>query len=110
FRLVEDEALVNRMGFNNRGAAALAASVLRARRVHGERLPPIGVNVGRSRAASDDEAPGDYVAALHAVWDAADYLVLNVSSPNTPGLRGLQAAGPLRAVLGAARRVGRERG
>jgi len=110
FRLVEDEALINRMGFNNHGAAALAARLRRAKAVHGDWLPPVGVNVGRSRAASDEEAPGDYAASLRAVWDVADYLVLNVSSPNTPGLRGLQAVGPLTAVLGAARRVAGERG
>jgi len=110
FRLVEDEAIVNRMGFNNRGAAALAERVLRAKAAHGGWLPPVGVNVGRSRAASDAEAPEDYARALRAVWDVADYLVLNVSSPNTPGLRALQAAEPLRAVMAAARGVARERG
>ncbi len=110
FRLVEDEALVNRMGFNNRGSAALAARVARAKAAHGDWLPPVGVNVGRSRAASAEEAPADYRRALHAVWDVADYLVLNVSSPNTPGLRGLQEVGPLRAVLRAARSVAVERG
>jgi dihydroorotate dehydrogenase len=110
FRLVEDEALINRMGFNNGGAAALARHVLRAKEAHGDRLPPVGVNVGRSRAVPDEEAPEDYARALRAVWDAADYLVLNVSSPNTPGLRDLQAAGPLRSVLRAARAVASQRG
>ncbi|HZW28022.1 MAG TPA: quinone-dependent dihydroorotate dehydrogenase [Trueperaceae bacterium] len=110
FRLVEDEALINRMGFNNHGAERLAASVLRAKAAHGDWLPPVGVNVGKSRAVPAEEAPRDYERALHAVWEAADYLVLNVSSPNTPGLRGLQATGPLREVVRAARRVARERG
>jgi len=110
FRLPEDAALVNRMGFNNRGADALAARLREARAAHGGWLPPVGVNVGKSRAAAAEDAPEDYRRALHAVWDVADYLVLNVSSPNTPGLRGLQAAGPLRAVMGAARRVAAERG
>lgn len=110
FRLVEDEALINRMGFNNRGAAALARRVAEAKRAHGDWLPPIGVNVGKSRVAAPEEAPADYRASLAAVWDVADYLAVNVSSPNTPGLRDLQATGPLRAVLTAARSVASERG
>ncbi len=110
YRLAEDDALINRMGFNNRGAGALAGRLRRAREAHGDWLPPVGVNVGRSRAVPDEDAPQDYARALREVWDVADYLVLNVSSPNTPGLRDLQATGPLRAVLRAARGVARERG
>jgi len=110
FRLVEDEALINRMGFNNRGAAALAANVARVKRLHGEWLPPIGINVGKSRVVTADAAPADYRASLAAVWDVADYLAVNVSSPNTPGLRDLQATAPLRAVLAQASQVANERG
>ena len=87
FRLAADEALVNRMGFNNLGADALARRIADARR----HLPPafvIGVNVGRNRDTPDDAALDDYVAAAGAVADVADYLAINVSSPNTPGLRG----------------------
>ncbi|MFO7544581.1 MAG: quinone-dependent dihydroorotate dehydrogenase [Trueperaceae bacterium] len=101
FRLVEDEALVNRMGFNNAGADALARR-LAAWRERGP-LPPIGVNVGKSRVAPIEAAIDDYDASLRAVWDVADYLVLNVSSPNTPDLRSLQDREPLTALLRHAR-------
>jgi len=102
FRLVEDEALVNRMGFNNAGAAALAARLARYAAAEpwapGPR-PVVGVNVGKSRVVELEDAPDDYRAALGAVWQVADYLVVNVSSPNTPGLRSLQEREPLARVL-----------
>jgi dihydroorotate dehydrogenase len=101
FRLVEDEALVNRMGFNNAGAEALARR-LGAWRARGP-LPPVGVNVGKSRVVPVEDAVEDYDASLRAVWDVADFLVLNVSSPNTPGLRSLQDREPLTALLRHAR-------
>ncbi len=98
FRLTADRALVNRMGFNNSGAAAAAAR-LRGR----ARGPVVGVNVGKTRAAPDEEAAADYAASARAVAEVADYVVVNVSSPNTPGLRDLQAADRLRPVLVAVR-------
>ena len=98
FRLTADRALVNRMGFNNSGAAAAAAR-LRGR----ARGPVVGVNVGKTRAAPDEEAAADYAASARAVAEVADYVVVNVSSPNTPGLRDLQAADRLRPVLAAVR-------
>lgn len=109
FRLVEDEALLNRMGFNNEGAATVAArlALTRERR---PTLPVIGVNVGKSRVVELHDAPDDYRAALHAVWPVADYVVVNVSSPNTPGLRSLQRRGPLADILAVAREVSAERG
>jgi dihydroorotate dehydrogenase len=85
FRLAKDSALINRMGFNNAGADALARRIAIARR----RLPEgfvIGVNIGRNR----DGDVSDYPAAARAVADVADYLAINVSSPNTPGLRDLE--------------------
>lgn len=97
FRLVQDEALVNRMGFNNEGAAALARRLAAWQR-RGP-LPPVGVNVGKSRVVPVEDAIADYDASLRAVWDVADYLVLNVSSPNTPDLRTLQDRAPLTALL-----------
>lgn len=102
FRLVEDEALVNRMGFNNLGAEAMAAR-LTAWRARGERSGAIvGVNVGRSRAAGEDAGAtlDDYEASLRTLWGLADYLALNVSSPNTPGLRDLQRPQRLAELLG----------
>lgn len=99
FRLPADRAIVNRMGFNNRGAAALAAALADARARPWWPQEPIGVNVGKSRAAALEDAVADYEAGLRAVWPVADYLVLNVSSPNTPGLRSLQEAKPLAELL-----------
>src|SRR6201989_1658138 len=98
FRLTADRALVNRMGFNNAGAAAAAARLARARGG-----PVGGVNIGKTRAVPDADAAGDYAASARAVAAVADYVVVNVSSPNTPGLRDLQAADRLRPVLVAVR-------
>lgn len=100
FRLAADEALVNRMGFNNEGAAALARRVMLARR----HLPEgfvVGVNVGRGRDTPTERAADDYRAAARLVAPVADYLVVNVSSPNTPGLRDLQEPGLLAGLVGA---------
>ncbi len=93
FRVPEDHALVNRLGFNNRGAPAMAARLLRPR---GEM---IGVNVGRNRATPNSEAVDNYLRSLALVAKSADYLVLNVSSPNTPDLRKLQELEPLQALI-----------
>jgi dihydroorotate dehydrogenase len=98
FRLTADRALVNRMGFNNAGAAAAAARLARAR---GGTV--VGVNIGKTRAVPDADAAADYAASARAVAAVADYVVVNVSSPNTPGLRDLQAADRLRPVLVAVR-------
>ena len=100
FRLAADRALVNRMGFNNAGAAAAAAALGHSRRPGG---PVVGVNIGKTRAAPDDEAAADYAASARAVAAVAGYVVVNVSSPNTPGLRDLQAADRLKPVLVAVR-------
>lgn len=103
FRLPAERAAINRMGFNNDGAAALARRLAGARRrLWWTNDAPIGVNVGKSRAIALEEAVDDYEAALRHVWPVADYLVLNVSSPNTPGLRSLQDARPLAELLARA--------
>ena len=105
FRVAADEALINRMGFNNLGADALARRIADARR----HLPAgfvIGVNIGRNRDTPDEAALDDYVAAAGAVADVADYLAINVSSPNTPGLRGrLQQPERLVELIDAVRAV-----
>jgi dihydroorotate dehydrogenase len=98
FRFTAERALVNRMGFNNHGAAALAAR-LRAIRARPGDTPIIGVNIGKTKAAGEDEAVADYAASARLVADVADYIVVNVSSPNTPGLRNLQAVAKLRPIL-----------
>ena len=94
FRLVEDEAVINRMGFNNRGQAAALAR-LKARKRRGV----VGVNIGANKDAKD--RIGDYVTGVQAMAEVADYLTVNISSPNTPGLRGLQDLGPLTELLTA---------
>jgi dihydroorotate dehydrogenase len=103
FRLTADRALVNRMGFNNAGAAAAAATLHRSRARRSRRGPVVGVNIGKTKAVPDAEAAADYAASARAVAAVADYVVVNVSSPNTPGLRDLQAADRLRPVLTAVR-------
>jgi dihydroorotate dehydrogenase len=99
FRFPAEHALVNRMGFNNAGAAALAARLRAPPRRRGR--PIIGVNIGKTRAVPDGEAAADYVTSARLVADVADYVVVNVSSPNTPGLRDLQAVDKLKPLLKA---------
>jgi dihydroorotate dehydrogenase len=102
FRFPAERALINRMGFNNHGAAALSAR-LRALRARPGFKPIIGVNIGKSKAVPEEEAVADYVTSARLVADVADYVVVNVSSPNTPGLRNLQAVDKLRPILVAVR-------
>ncbi len=94
FRLVPDRALINRMGFNNRGAAG-AATRLEARR---ERII-VGGNIGKNKDTPNEKAGDDYEACLRTLSDAVDYFVVNVSSPNTPGLRELQDSASLSRLL-----------
>lgn len=96
FRLPEDRALLNRMGFNNHGAGELA---VRLARHHPD--VPIGVNIGKSKATPPERAVDDYRASARLLGPLATYLVVNVSSPNTPGLRDLQAVDSLRPILAA---------
>lgn len=110
FRLVEDHAVINRMGFNNDGAEAVAprvASALQslaqdAARTHRAR-PVVGVNIGKTKAVGLEDATDDYVRSTRVLAPYADYLVVNVSSPNTPGLRQLQELDALRPLLRAVR-------
>lgn len=99
FRLIADRALINRMGFNNHGAAAAARRLERARRNPGR--PVIGVNIGKSRVVDVADAVDDYLESTRLLAPFADYLAVNVSSPNTPGLRGLQELDQLRPLLAA---------
>ena len=98
FRFTPERALVNRMGFNNHGAATLAAR-LRSIRARPGGTPIIGVNIGKTKAVPEEEAVADYAASARLVADVADYVVVNVSSPNTPGLRDLQAVAKLGPIL-----------
>lgn len=101
FRLIEDRAVINRMGFNNRGSAD-AAPRLRSLAARSRR-PVIGVNIGKSRVVDVADATDDYLESTRLLAPAADYLVVNVSSPNTPGLRGLQELDMLAPLLTAVR-------
>ncbi|MGL5865962.1 MAG: quinone-dependent dihydroorotate dehydrogenase [Dermatophilaceae bacterium] len=99
FRLAEDSALVNRMGFNNAGAAAAAARLQARRRGEGPGQVVVGANIGKTKVVPEGEAVADYVAATTMLAGVVQYLVVNVSSPNTPGLRTLQAVDQLRPLL-----------
>ncbi len=85
FRFPEDRALVNRMGFNNKGAGALARRLSRMKV-----SVPVGISIGKSKRAELEEAAADYRFSLERLYDYGDYFAINVSSPNTPGLRELQ--------------------
>jgi dihydroorotate dehydrogenase len=99
FRLPAEEAVINRMGFNNAGAAALAARLAALRPLG----VPLGVSLGKSKVVPLADAVEDYLSSLRAVLPHADYLAVNVSSPNTPGLRTLQDRGHLAELLSALR-------
>lgn len=99
FRLIADRAVINRMGFNNRGAEAAARRLARLRRTGAV----VGANIGKSRVVDVAEATADYVTSARMLAPLADYLAVNVSSPNTPGLRGLQAVATLAPLLRAVR-------
>ncbi|GER22134.1 dihydroorotate dehydrogenase (quinone) [Zafaria cholistanensis] len=105
FRLVEDRAVINRMGFNNDGAASVAPRVRAARPVLARRFPAarpvLGVNIGKTKVVELEDAVEDYLAGTRLLAPHADYLVVNVSSPNTPGLRLLQDIASLRPLLSA---------
>jgi dihydroorotate dehydrogenase len=94
FRLPKDRALINRMGFNNEGAEAAA---LRIKKSHSQLI--IGGNIGKNKITPNENAAEDYEKCFHALYDVVDYFVINVSSPNTPGLRSLQEKGPLQRLI-----------
>jgi len=103
WRHVERRALRNRMGFNNRGAAAAGEELRRLRATRRGRSVVVGANIGKSKVTPLADAVADYVTSAREVARWADYLVVNVSSPNTPGLRDLQAVDSLRPILTAVR-------
>lgn len=101
FRLIADRALINRMGFNNQGAEAVARRLAKTRLHYGDKLPVIGVNIGKSRVVEVENAVADYQASAKLLAPLADYIAVNVSSPNTPGLRSLQTVAALKPILEA---------
>ena len=104
FRLPKNRALINRMGFNNEGADVVAERI-RTLRNSGVPLPVIGINIGKNRDTSAQDAASDYELAANKLAPLADYLVINVSSPNTAGLRDLQQVDALRPILTAVLKV-----
>jgi dihydroorotate dehydrogenase len=101
FRLIPDRALINRMGFNNQGAQVIAKRLEKLREKHGSALPVIGVNIGKSKVVDVELAHEDYRKSARLLAPHADYLAVNVSSPNTPGLRSLQSVEALEPILQA---------
>ena len=98
FRLPEDKAALNRMGANNLGAAVMADTLAQTWQRQPRQIP-IGINLCKSKIASNEDAATDYVGSFKYLEDVADYFVINVSSPNTPGLRSLQAGEQLEPIL-----------
>jgi len=107
FRLTQDQAVINRMGFNNEGLEPFAVrlSALKARDASERRMPVVGANIGANKDATDRIA--DYVTGLTRLWGLSDYFTVNISSPNTPGLRALQTKAALEELLG---RIAQARG
>ncbi len=106
FRLAEEQAALNRMGFNNDGAQALLKTLQRQKlEPPGRRPAVLGINVGKSKITPLEQAPDDYASSLELLAPLADYAVINVSSPNTPGLRDLQDTMQLRRLVERLRRL-----
>jgi dihydroorotate dehydrogenase len=101
FRLADDQGLLNRMGFNNHGSEVIAGRLSRLKRFEGL----LGVNIGKTKLVSLDEAVEDYVLSFQRLYGSADYFVVNVSSPNTPGLRELQNKDRLTELIGTLQKL-----
>jgi dihydroorotate dehydrogenase len=105
FRAIPDEAIVNRMGFNNPGAEELARTLSEWRRLGRWPRHPVGVNLGKSKITPLEKAAEDYARSFRALWPYLDFFVVNVSSPNTPNLRQLQDKAALDEILAALQEV-----
>ncbi len=97
FRLPKDQALINRMGFNNKGLAVVAANLKLLKNKHPEIV--VGGNIGKNKITPNQDAVKDYIKCFDGLYNVVDYFVVNVSSPNTPGLRALQEKEPLKNIL-----------
>ncbi len=107
FRLVEDRALINRMGFNNQGVDVAAT---RLRHLKNRDQLIIGGNIGKNKTTANEDAVNDYIICFDTLFDVVDYFVVNVSSPNTPGLRALQDKEPLMHILNALQQRNQKQG
>ena len=105
FRIVKNEALINRMGFNNSGAEAMARRLEEWRQADLWPRHPVGINLGKSKITPLEEAADDYAKSFRVLWPHADFFVVNVSSPNTPNLRQLQDKAALDEILAALQEV-----
>ena len=103
FRLPQDEALINRMGFNNEG---VDAAVERIKKIENKQII-IGGNIGKNKVTANEDAINDYTYCFEKLYDHVNYFVVNVSSPNTPGLRSLQEKEPLLNILGTLQEMNR---
>ena len=110
FRAHSERALVNRMGFNNPGAAAVRDRLIDRRASGMWPKVPVAANIGRSRKTPNESAPSDYSSTLEMLWNQADMFVLNVSSPNTPGLRELQEVDHLSSILAECKMMSERKG
>lgn len=106
FRLVSDQAIINRMGFNNQGADVAAG---RLQHLKDRKGLIIGGNIGKNKITPNENAVDDYTYCFHALYDHVDYFVVNVSSPNTPGLRDLQEKEPLKYILNTLEQINGEK-
>jgi len=108
YRLPEDDALINRLGFNNEGAAALAVKLDRLRARGGRPKIPLGMNIGRTKIVESKDAVADFLSCFETLFPHGDFFTLNVSSPNTPNLRKLQEKSLLRELLSAVQEKNRQ--
>lgn len=108
FRLKADLGLINRMGFNNKGTGPAAGRLQHFARNRGNQRVIVGGNIGKNKDTPNEQALNDYLTAFRELFDAVDYFVVNVSSPNTPGLRDLQERGPLTHILTALQQENRQ--
>lgn len=99
FRLIEDKAIINRMGFNNEGMDAVKDNIIKSQTSNLKSQIIIGGNIGKNKLTSNEQAVDDYVKCFDTLYDVVDYFVVNVSSPNTPNLRALQEKEPLKHIL-----------
>ena len=109
FRLKVDQGLINRMGFNNKGAGPAAGRLRHFAQNRGNRQVIVGGNIGKNKDTPNENALSDYLTSFRELFDAVDYFVVNVSSPNTPGLRDLQERAPLTHLLTALQQENRQR-
>lgn len=109
FRLKADGGLINRMGFNNKGAGPAAERIRHFAKNRGNRQVIIGGNIGKNKDTPNEDALTDYLLSFRELFDAVDYFVVNVSSPNTPGLRDLQEREPLTRLLAALQQENRQK-